>query len=259
MRVDWKPPKSYKAEEWTHVRIPHKDHPELLDAYVSTTENPKAWVVMTHPFLKKAKGWMMDYGSYKTYTEKGIGVLMLDFNGFGGSEDIGFDFKDDVLSASIWLQRHHPNLPQLLHGVSFGAGHGLVALENAQHTFRGAILENPFPSITHFYKNKPVLYAFLRFMMLFFPWEKQNRPIGSASRTKNMQEILWIFGERDTMVGEIERSDFLNKTNVKARTWLADAKHNEAYKSCPKHYDMVIGEYLEDIGVLTQRIVVESD
>jgi pimeloyl-ACP methyl ester carboxylesterase len=187
-----------------------------------------------------AKGFWLRQGHAELLRSSGFHVLAFDFNGFGESDSIDFDYPGDVLAAGEYLKRRIAPLPIGVLGCSFGAGYALCAMAEEGHPFRAAILEAAFPSLPFYWRRYPLPHLLLRASQLVYPrFERRLRPIRAASELKGLPRILLVQGTRDSItpvtVGEELRNAMTGHESV--ALWIAEeAEHNHALRAQPAGY-----------------------
>lgn len=109
------------------IPVPHGS----LEAVLRESDDaPRAAAVVCHPHPRHG-GTMHTKAVFRTaqaLNEAGSVALRFNFRGVGtstGAFDEGVGELDDVRAALDWLEEHHPGLPLLVAGFSFGSWVGL--------------------------------------------------------------------------------------------------------------------------------------
>ena len=166
----WTWPADIRKDDWSRVEFPNKSGARLVGLLARARGGvAKGIVVLAHPMAAEAKGWGLTSGHADMLREGGYDVLAFDFNGFGESEDGGFEFPTDIHFAGNFAKGLLPGRPVVLFGISMGAGYGVCAMDSDESPFRVAVIESAFTSLEEFWRRYPLPYYVLRGMSLIMP------------------------------------------------------------------------------------------
>jgi uncharacterized protein len=245
--VEWRMPEGAQAAGWERVRF-ESPAGARLHGLIGEAAAPKAALVLAHPMGKLAKGFWLRHGHAKLFRDAGFHVLAFDFNGFGESEAVSFDYPSDALAAGRFLQQRYPHLPIGLVGASFGAGWGLCSMAREGTPYRAAVLEGNFPTLPEFWRHYPMAHAFLRASQFLWPqMEERMRPEREAARLLGKPAVLLIHGAADPYTppafGERMRLAMQNSANAELLV-LPDVKHTYANRDQPQQYAQNVLRFL---------------
>lgn len=198
-----------RPEDWEAVRFPARPGDELAGLWGAAEGPARGTIVCAHPTSKKAKGYFLDFGYGRLLRRAGYHVLLFDFNGFGESPNLDFQYPADVLAAGREAGRRAPGLPVGFLGVCFGAVYGLCAMTRPGHGFTAAVFESPYASVDgilgtmsrHSRRRRRPYYLVRRvFMRLVTPLRPELNALSQAPRLRDLEAALFLSGERDTYV-----------------------------------------------------------
>ena len=232
--VPWRMPEGASESDWQRVSIPSPAGAKLAGLLGEGEGKPAGTLVLAHPMGKAAKGFWLRYGHAELFRRAGFHVLVFDFNGFGESEPVSFDYPADGLAAGLFAQARYPSLPVGLVGASFGAGWGLCSMAREASPYRAAVLEGVFPSLPDFWRHYPVAYACLRASQFIWPsMERNMRPESHAAHIVGSPEVLLIHGDADPFTPPAHGERVLRAMQGRARgeLWvLPEVEHTFAYR-----------------------------
>lgn len=238
--VPWRMPEGEKEGRWQRVSIPSPTGAHLAGLVAEAEGDPAGTLVLAHPMGKAAKGFWLRYGHAALFRRAGFHVLAFDFNGFGESGAVSFDYPSDALAAGKFAQARYPALPVGLVGASFGAGWGMCSMAREGSPYRAAVLEGVFPSLPDFWRHYPVAYACLRAAQFVWPTMERNlRPESDAARIVGNPDVLLIHGDADPFTppahGERVLRAMAGRAN--AELWvLPNVEHTFAYRDQREAY-----------------------
>ena len=173
-------------------------------------------------------------GVVDDYKEAGLGVVIVDYRGFGGSE--GEPSEEglylDGLAAFDYAQRTFPRHPILIHGRSLGGGVASYVAENRDGC--GLILESSFTSTTE--------------VARFSHGEKGAAMIDgfdTLSRMKKIDEPVWsIHGTEDDTIPFFMGEELQEAAKVPKGLWaITGAGHNNVRKTAGEEYSKRLREF----------------
>jgi predicted alpha/beta-fold hydrolase len=131
-------------------------------------------VILAHPYLAAAKSFFLKENHVREYKKYGYGVVIFDFNGFGESAFIDFDFYKDILSVYAWTKKELNPDVIAVHGISFGASQILRAAGRNKLPGIKIIIENCLDKSIHYFKVRNIR------ALLFF---QSTLPVKPQSKT----------------------------------------------------------------------------
>ncbi|HEU0199517.1 MAG TPA: alpha/beta fold hydrolase [Burkholderiaceae bacterium] len=247
--VPWQMPSEVEPGDWAKVAFPSPTGSRLIGLVGEARAQPAGVLVLAHPMGKAAKGFWLRYGHAELFRRAGFHVLVFDFNGFGESAPVSFDYASDALAAGRFAQDSYPSLPVGLVGASFGAGWGLCSMARDGTPYRAAVLEGLFPTLPEFWRHYPVAHAFLRASQYVWPWlERKLRPEQEAPRIRGEPDVLLIYGDADryTPPAHGERMmRALDRSANAALVVLPNVDHTFAYRDQPEAYAARVVPFLQ--------------
>ena len=165
-------------------------------------------------------------------------MVTFDFNGFGESTMGNFNYYFDLYCVRDYTAKKFPNTPLFLHGISFGANWGTLALKESDNSFKAAILESGATNLPEFWVHYPVAHRMLKIFYTLRPQYKRKADFAaSLASTKNCEEILFIVADPDiyTPLSMAERMQA--SANVLSKILVfREADHAQSIKSDPQRY-----------------------
>ncbi len=248
--VPWRWPAGVDEGRWTRVAFRNPAGAQLAGLVGEAEGSPTGALVLAHPMGRAAKGFWLRSGHGDLFREAGFHVLAFDFNGFGESEPVSFDYPADVLAAGRWVQARYPALPVGLVGISLGAGWGLCAMARGGSPFRAAVLEAAFPTLPDFWRHYPMAYAALRAALLVRPaFERGLRPERDAARLLGRPAVRLLYGRADRYTPPAHGERLLRALDgvADAALWvLPGVDHAGAYREAPEAYAERVVPFLHD-------------
>lgn len=239
--VPWQFPREVDAGVWERVSFQNPSGAHLAGLLgEALTGAPAGALVLAHPMGKAAKGFWLRYGHAELFRRAGFHVLAFDFNGFGESEPVSFDYPGDAVAAGRFMRNRYPLLNVGLVGASAGAGWGLCGMARNENPYRAAVFEAVFTSLPEFWRHYPAAYAFLRASQLVVPSiERRIRPEHYASRLVGRPAVLLIYGDADRFTPPTQGKRMLHALNQSATAELhvlPNVDHTYAYRDLPEAY-----------------------
>jgi hypothetical protein len=148
-------------------------HEASLEAWHVPAQQPRGLVAMFHGYAdSKARL----FPAAREFLRMGWSVLLVDFNGSGGSEgsatSVGFHEAVDVAAALSYARRLEPRRPVVLYGASMGAAAILGAAARHSIEPEALILECPFDNllatVSHRFEHRHLAAAPLAHLLLFW-------------------------------------------------------------------------------------------
>jgi uncharacterized protein len=158
-------------------------------------------VILAHPYLADAKKFFLARGHAQMYLDHGFDVIIFDFNGFGESPFIDFDYSGDLAIVAEYLHASNPDLHITGHGISFGASHTINYATQQDNVFKKIIIENCLDSNLSYYKkrNKNLHFLMLGLMKVFPNVNRDHNYVKGINHLKNIQNVLFIYNTEDDL------------------------------------------------------------
>jgi alpha-beta hydrolase superfamily lysophospholipase len=196
----WRWPEASPRGEWRKLTFASESGGRLAGLFGAARGQPRGAVVCAHPMGVEAKGFFLKRGHAAFLRDAGFHVLAFDFNGFGESTTGDFAYPLDVIAAGRKLKELAPGLPIGLLAASFGSAWGVCALAQPGHPFESAVLECPFTTLDEYWARYRVPSFTLKMLSVVLPEEAHKlRPIAQAARLQPLRELLFIYGDADTV------------------------------------------------------------
>ena len=197
---------------------------------------------------KAAKGFWLRYGHADLFRRAGFHVLAFDFNGFGESEGVSFDYPGDAVAAGRFLRDRYPSLGVGMVGASAGAGWGLCALARSGSVYRAAVLEAAFPTLPDFWRHYPFAHAVLRISQVVMPgFERSIRPESDAARVVGRPDVLLIYGDADRYTPPAHGERLLRALSASTTAELhvlTNVDHTFALRDAAAEYEAIVVPFL---------------
>jgi len=257
-------PERFEALPREEVRIASPYGYELYGLYFPVEESHRT-VIIAHGVTFSL------YGSVKymwMFRERGFNVLMYDHRNHGRSggetTTYGYYEKHDLKACVDWvLARHGERGIVGVHGESMGAA---IALQHAAIDPRVhfVVADCPYASVwEQFAYRIKVEYHLPAFPILpIASWFSQLRagfnfkdaaPIDTISKVDT--PIFFIHGKEDDYIPPQASIDmYMRKPGAKKLYLAPNARHAEAFWNNQFEYDRLLGEFLEEVGVIYQRL-----
>jgi hypothetical protein len=215
----------------------------VLQKFPSST--PKGIIILAHPYLSAAKQFFLAEGHADLYTALGCIVLVFDFNGFGESPFVNFNYAEDIKIVSDYIQSKQPEFQVFVHGISFGASHTITCATETI-AFSKIIIENCLDSNLSYYKkrNLRLHYLMLGLMKIFPKVNADHDYIKTASIISGDRAVLLIYNEDDDLTTTAMGKQFLSSINVNVHLEIFKGKHLNAYKDNDYKYRKIIADFL---------------
>ena len=208
-------------------------------------ENAVGTVVLAHPMKSLGKYYFIEYGHTNLYLSLGYNVVLFDFNGFGESDDRGFDFPNDVVKAIEFAKKQFPNLPLFLHGVSFGASQIILGSLEVNENINGLVVESAVSSNLAYYKGRGSrLYHLLNLYNNVFPKKNEHNIYTKMVAKLNKTPLLFIYGTQDVITPLWMGEKLFKAAKTKKQLEVFDTKHLTTITEEPEKYTSVIQTFL---------------
>lgn len=221
----------FSAEDMQIVKL-HTEDGLILESWYKPALNNKPTILYLH-----GNGGHIGYRTRfaKHFTDKGIGILLLGYRGYGGNpgnpSEQGF-YADARAALKFFAEQNINTNKIILYGESLGCG---VAIELAlTNNFCALILQSPFTSIHALSRyHYPLIFAFVKDN--FDSFNKIH---------KIYTPILMTHGKQDRVIPYRIGEKLYNKAN-QPKKWLEFPYkgHNDMWD---ENYANVIMQYLND-------------
>ena len=195
-------------------------------------------VILSHPYLAEAKAFYLLRDHAEMYLTQGFGVVMFDFNGFGESPFVDFDYASDLSAVADYIRQKMPEIPIFGHGVSFGASHTITYGTRPDNVFHKIIIENCLDNNLSYYKKRnSKLYLLMRGLMKVFPSvNKDHNYVHTINRLKNINSALFIYNTGDDLT-TIQMGEQLHAScNIHASILIFKGQHLQAFQKNKNKY-----------------------
>ena len=86
---------------WTKIKEAYKNK-QICILYKKTDIKSKGTIILAHPYLADAKLFFLRRGHAEMYLKLGFDVFLFDFNGFGESPFLNFEYEEDLTQISLF-------------------------------------------------------------------------------------------------------------------------------------------------------------
>jgi alpha/beta superfamily hydrolase len=203
--------------------------------------------VLGHPVSRRGKYFFANEIRLAPYIRNGYEIFVFDFNGFGESDTIDFNFSLDTRAVITSVIGNRRFRSFVFHGVSFGAYHAICALDCLPKG-SNVILEN-IPRSEGDYLRRSWALASLAKTLTFlgskaFVGSTVKEALQSLDRRDLSMNI--VLCENDTVAPAAEARDLLRSYHAGVN-WLtfANAGHLQAAELYPERYMAQIAACLQ--------------
>lgn len=203
-------------------------------------------VILAHPYLAEARNFFIGRGHADLYYDAGFHVVTFDFNGFGESPFIDFNYENDLSAVAEYAHRRFTGLGIYGHGVSFGAAQIIVYATHTDHRFKALIIENCLDSNLSYYKKRNIrLHLLVSVLMKLFPAANRNHDyVRAVSQLRNLSRVLFIYNNDDDLTTETMGRKLMLSCRLPASFILMKGKHLNALKDNPAEYALTVRSFL---------------
>ncbi len=230
---------------WTKALEEYKNK-KICIIHKKTEGISKGTVILAHPYLSEAKLFYLRRGHAQMYLSLGFDVFLFDFNGFGESPFLNFDYEEDLMIVAKFAKAHNPSLPVFGHGISFGASHTLTYATWKTNVFEKIIIENCLDSNLSYYRkrNKKLHFLMLGLMKVFPAVNKNNDYTKSIRNLKHISDILFIYNTEDDLTTIAMGEQLLQNCNLPGRLEIFEGKHLNAFQDNENRYNDVVSSFI---------------
>jgi predicted alpha/beta-fold hydrolase len=229
-------------ESWNKTLIQNGDKKITLLFKTSTQQEAKACIILSHPYLSDAKLFFLKNGHADLYLNNGFNVFIFDYNGFGESEFVNFNYPKDLDLVCEFVKAEYPNLAICCHGISFGASQLINYSMNQGQLCNKIIIENCLDTNTSYYKKRNrKLYLTMKILMRLFPRVNQDHAYTqNIKRIHGKPEVLFIYNENDKLTTIEMGKSIQANCPVKSHFEVFKGGHLEAIKENKKYESILI-------------------
>jgi pimeloyl-ACP methyl ester carboxylesterase len=201
-----------------------------------------------------AKGFFLKRGHADMLRTRGYNVLLFDFNGFGESEEGGFSYPDDLVSAARAAQAEWPGARVGVLGLSFGAGWAICALSRPDPGFQVLVAECPFTTLDEFWIRHRGAYLALQVFNRIMPGIAANlRPIAHIGAARTPMRLMLVYGSHDDVTPPSMGARFVEACTLPASSvemWISPlGEHTKILPADPGLYEeRVVGFFDRAFG-----------
>ena len=231
---------------WTKIKEAYKNK-QICILYKKTDIKSKGTIILAHPYLADAKLFFLRRGNAEMYLKLGFDVFLFDFNGFGESPFLNFEYEEDLMIVAEFAKSLNPDQSVSGHGISFGASHTLTYATFKNNVFDNIIIENCLDSNLSYYKkrNKRLHFLMLGLMKAFPNVNKNHDYTKSIKNLKNVSNVLFIYNTEDDLTTIEMGKQLLQNCNIPGKLEIFSGKHLNAFQDNEKRYFQVISSFLE--------------
>ncbi len=215
----------------------------------SVLDSAKGIIILSHSYLAEAKKFYLTRGHAQMYLDQGFEVVIFDFNGFGESPFVDFDYCGDLTAVADFIQKSNPGKPVFGHGVSFGASHTITYGTAADNVFQRIIIENCLDSNLSYYRKRNIKLHFmmLSLMKIFPAVNKDHNYINGIKNLKNIKRALFIYNTDDDLTTIKMGEQLCEACNVTASMEIFSGQHLQAFQKNPDKYTEKVISFLLNI------------
>jgi hypothetical protein len=207
-----------RGRKYIHKEVQNPDYQKTFSEFrkirivyylQNKSKKDEGCVILAHPYLSAAKLFYLEQTYFDMYHKLGFHVLTFDFNGFGETKFIDFNFHQDIEEVAAWVKSNLGSNYIIGHGISFGAAQMIKMAQNHSNLFSKIIIENCLDKSIHYFKvrNKKI-YFFLTLIYLLNKAQKQKNDYTQLISTiTNIGKVGFIYCRQDTLttvkMGEI--------------------------------------------------------
>lgn len=239
LEIDW--------SQWKKDRADRGDKSIELK-YLPAKFSSKGCIILAHPYLSIASCFFIERGHVEMYQTLGYDIVLFDFNGFGESPFIDFEYAEDLDIVIKKVQELFKGKPIFVHGISFGASHTITTHSKYAHPIQKIIIENCLDTNISYYKiRKYRKYIVLRILDFIFPkLNRDNNYVKGISKLQNVKNVLLIYNVNDELT-TIEMGEMLRTAcNTKVDFCVLEGKHLESISQDHEKYKTTIESFLSD-------------
>ena len=232
-------------KKWISALLPMDDG-HLSTRYWKHKSENHAFVILVHPYHKKAKDYFLYSGHPELYYNLGYEVVIFDFNGFGESDDLHFEFERDIIHVASYYKALWSIDEVYSHGISLGAAMLIKSLA-MPHPFKKAIIENCLDETTNYFKKRSIpLYILMKVLFFAFPaWRKSNTYTGIISVVDSPDSLCFIYSTQDDLTTPEMGKMLQNNAIIPVQYHLLEGKHMESISKDFLRYNTAIIDYLK--------------
>ena len=238
--------KKIDYSKWDKLFVPIKDGKIqcLIRKQVAKTGK---LVILVHPYHTQGKEYFLETNHPKLYYDLGFNVVVFDQNGFGQSDDFGFDFHQDLLKVAYYFKNVLKANQIVAHGISFGAATLLTSLQH-RHPFEKAIIENCMDEVSNYFKvRSPLLY---RLLLLSEKISKRiqhrNQYYRIAKGVQNIDRVILIYSKDDELTTPAMGLKLQSNFSIPCDYYLLKGGHMASIDADPQAYSTLISSYISN-------------
>ncbi len=205
---------------------------EICTLQIFQEQESKGIIILAHPYLSVAKKFFLIRGHAKMYYDAGYDVIIFDFNGFGESPFVDFNYAFDLSVVASHIKNRYPAKRISGHGVSFGASHTISYSTQPDNVFDKIIIENCLDSNLSYYRKRNLkLHWTMLLLMKIFPTVNRNHNyVESISKLKNISKALFIYNAEDDLTTIEMGEKLLNACNICSEIIVFKGQHLNAFQ-----------------------------
>ena len=206
-------------------------------------------IILSHPYLTDAKSFFLVRGHTEMYLEHQYQVVLFDYNGFGESPFVDFNYAEDLRIVADFVKKRASEAIVFGHGISFGASHTINYGTKEQNVFHKIIVENCLDSNLSYYRkrNKKLHVVMLGLMKIFPQVNKDHDYIKSMSKLTGVNGVLLIYNNNDDLTTVSMGKSLYLASNIPAQLVTFDGIHLRALQDNKEAYTKEVISFLQNI------------
>lgn len=229
---------------WQQVIIGNEQ--KSISTIYKIVDTNRPTVILCHPYLAESRQFFLKRGHAKMYIDLSVNVVIFDFNGFGHSPFVNFDYQEDINLVAQHF-KHNMQLPSFVcHGVSFGASQTISYTSQPNHIIDKIIIENCLDSNLSYYKKRNAkLHYLMKSLMMIVPGINKNHDyIKAAAQIKNVEKALLIYNVEDDLTTISMGQKIQKALLIPSEIGIFEGKHLEAFSKNREKYVKMITSLL---------------
>ncbi len=240
-------PNRKAQQSWGEVQIISGERNlKCLTKYIGSAI-AKRIIILAHPYRVESKDFLLENGHAKLYLELGYQVYIFDFNGFGESEFIDFDYHYDLHTIATHVKSSIPMAQITVHGISFGAAACIKYASLQYHLADKVIIENALTQYDLYFKKRNILIYYILQVIKLFNRAAHNEHdyLAHTSLIQRPEKLLLIYGAKDELTTAEMGKEHEQASKVKVQYELFDCSHMKAINTDKIRYIEILKNYIE--------------
>ncbi len=212
------------------------------------TDSPKHAIILAHPYRVESKDFFLENGHAQLYVDLGYKVYLIDFNGFGESEFIDFNYHLDLQAVVEYVKKVNPTTQITIHGISFGAAASIKYASLPDHQADSVIIENALTQYDLYFKKRNIFIYYILQIVKIFNRKSHNEHdyLAHTRLVKKPSKLLLIYGRQDELTTAAMGKEHQSAAQVKVQYELFDCGHLKAIETDKNRYINLLQNYIEE-------------